>query len=831
MKILVVDDNRDDRRLLRYIVEKKGHEAIEAEDGLEGLRMAKIHTPDLIISDALMPLMDGFQFLKAVKEDEKLKTIPFIFYSAIYKADKDVDLAVALGAEAYIIKPKEPADFWDEVEIILREQKKEKVITPELITEEEDYLKRYSQVVAAKLEEKVAELEKEIAERRKAEEEIRQLAMIVESSDDAIIGKTVEGIVLSWNRGAEKIYGYSAEEIKGRSISVLAPSDRPDDVPQILDRIRRGEHVDHYETVRVRKDGSKIHVSLTVSPIKDPTGIIIGASAIARDISERKQAEEKMALLHEKVKQEAVVSRSLLEIVETLNTSLDERELIRNVINLAPHYLKFDKVAIYLYDEEMRTFVFSGGCGFTPAEEGILTSSTFRKGDFPAVDNVLRGETVIIENAHETELISRELVDAFHIASAVMVPISFRGKLVGVVKGEYEAVGSVAKTDIALLKGLADGIAIAIQNSRLYRESVERLMELSSKMETIKTMAHLDREILSNIDRNTILNVATALVNRVIPCDRAAIILKAGDMYKVVSEWGAGRFRNMIYEKKETHADIIEEKRSSVFIPDISADTANCLYHKAMFDIGIKSCLIVPLIGKDEMVGFLDISSLYHGRLSAADLGTAENIAAQITVALENARLYEELEQLLINTITSLASAIDAKSPWTQGHSERVTKYAVEIAKEMGLKDQEIEQLRLSGLLHDVGKIGTYDIVLDKPGKLTDKEFEIVKKHPGKGAEILAPLKQLSYIIPGVLHHHERYDGKGYPDGLKGEEIPLQARILCVADAFDSMTADRPYRPSPGKEYAVSEFQRCCGTQFDPNVVEAFLRVLNRTVE
>ncbi len=191
----------------------------------------------------------------------------------------------------------------------------------------------------------------------------------------------------------------------------------------------------------------------------------------------------------------------------------------------------------------------------------------------------------------------------------------------------------------------------------------------------------------------------------------------------------------------------------------------------------------------------------------------------------------EELEHLLISTITSLASAIDAKSPWTKGHSERVTRYAVEIAKEMGLKDQGIEQLRLSGLLHDVGKIGTFDIVLDKPGKLTDEEFEIVKKHPGKGAEILAPIRQLADIIPAVLHHHERYDGKGYPHGLKYEEIPLQARILCVADSFDSMTADRPYRSSPGKEYAISEFKRCCGTQFDPKVVDAFLRVLNRKRE
>ncbi len=1077
MKILIVDDNRDDRRLLRYIVERKGHEAVEGEDGLEGLRMAKLNAPDLIISDALMPVMDGFQFLRAVKEDEKLKTIPFIFYSAIYRADKDVDLAIALGAEAYIIKPKEPADLWDEVEIILREQKKEKIITPELVTEEEDYLKRYSQVVAAKLEEKVAELEKEVAQRKLAEQEItkgkeewertfdaisdplmvldtgyriirantamaaalkmtpeeaegltcynavhgaaeppafcplssllqdgqphsveveeprlgghfivsvsplftpegnlygsihyarditerkqkeedlkktnellerifssthiliacldrefnfirvnrayaeaderepaffvgknhfalypdeeneaifrrvvatgepftvyeksfeytehpergltywdwslmpvldgsghveslvfslkdvtgrkraeeknRQLASIVESSDDAIISKSLDGIILTCNRGAELIYGYSEEEMKGRSLSMLVPPDYPDDISLILGRIRQGEHVDHYETVRAKKDGSRIHVSLTVSPIRDSAGRIIGASTIARDITERKQAEEKMARLHEKVKEEAEVSRSLLEIVETMNTSLDERDLIRNVISLTPHYLKFDKSAIYLYDGETKSLVFAGGYGFSPAEEGILVSRSFRQGDFPAVDIILRGETVIIDNARETEMITRELVDTFRVGSAVLVPVLFRGKPIGAVTGEYEAVGSVAKKDVALLKGLADGVAISLQNSRLYRESIERLMELSAKMETIKTMAQLDREILSNIDRSTILNAATALVNRVIPCDRAAIILKEGELYRVVSEWGMGSFRGRAYRKKELHADVIEEEQSPVFIPDISVDETHCLYHRSMSDMGIKTALVVPFMSKGTIIGFLDVSSSHYGRLSSADLGTAENLAAQITVALENARLYEELEQLLINTITSLASAIDAKSPWTKGHSERVTQYAMEIAREMGLKDQEIEHLRLSGLLHDIGKIGTYDVVLDKPGKLTEKEFAIVKEHPGKGAGILSPIRQLSAIIPGVRYHHERFDGKGYPDGLSGEEIPLQARILAVADAFDSMTADRPYRPSPGKEYAVSEFRRCSGTQFDPKVVDAFLRVLD----
>lgn len=187
---------------------------------------------------------------------------------------------------------------------------------------------------------------------------------------------------------------------------------------------------------------------------------------------------------------------------------------------------------------------------------------------------------------------------------------------------------------------------------------------------------------------------------------------------------------------------------------------------------------------------------------------------------------YKELEGLFMSLVRAMVNALDAKSPWTRGHSERVTAYAEQIAKEMGINEDEIKDLRLAGLLHDIGKIGTYDHLLDKPAKLTDGEFKIVKKHPAQGAIILEGIKQLRYITPLIKHHHERIDGKGYPDGLKGEDIPLCARILHVADSFDSMTSDRPYRRAPGVEYAIAELKKHAGSQFDPQVIEAFLRVL-----
>lgn len=192
---------------------------------------------------------------------------------------------------------------------------------------------------------------------------------------------------------------------------------------------------------------------------------------------------------------------------------------------------------------------------------------------------------------------------------------------------------------------------------------------------------------------------------------------------------------------------------------------------------------------------------------------------------------YKELKDIYNNLVIAFSKIIDAKSSWTKGHSVGVTDYAVAIAKGMGLKEQDIEILRTAALLHDIGKIGTYDVILDKPDELTNEEFDLVKKHPIKGEEILSSIRGLESILPIIRSHHEGFDGTGYPDGLKGDEIPLLARILCVADAYDSMTSDRPYRSRCKKNYAILEFKRCSGTQFDPEVVEAFLRVLEMEKE
>jgi putative nucleotidyltransferase with HDIG domain len=187
-----------------------------------------------------------------------------------------------------------------------------------------------------------------------------------------------------------------------------------------------------------------------------------------------------------------------------------------------------------------------------------------------------------------------------------------------------------------------------------------------------------------------------------------------------------------------------------------------------------------------------------------------------------NKRLY----RLNRGTLTALARAIDAKSPWTAGHSERVTHLALKIGRILGLTQKQLENLEQAGLLHDIGKIGISAKILDKPGKLTDEEYRIICEHPVKGANILQPIEEYAEVMPVAMQHHEWFNGKGYPDGLSGEEISIGARILSVADVFDALTSDRPYREGMSVEIAIERIRESSGIQFDPKVVDAFLKLL-----
>jgi response regulator RpfG family c-di-GMP phosphodiesterase len=236
----------------------------------------------------------------------------------------------------------------------------------------------------------------------------------------------------------------------------------------------------------------------------------------------------------------------------------------------------------------------------------------------------------------------------------------------------------------------------------------------------------------------------------------------------------------------------------------------------------LASFMAVPLVVQSRTLGFVAVAALKGGaRLEEGQRKLLSIIASRAAAAIENAKLYADLKATFQQTIEGLASAIDKMDRYTAGHSERVAQYAVYLARRLGLDDDTCRVLRHSALMHDIGKIGCV-LNLNKPGKLTDDEYEAFKRHPGYGRDILTPIKFLHPLIPGVHLHHERFDGRGYPLGLGGKDIPLMARIISVADTYDAMTSDRSYRRALPHEVAVAEIERCSGSQFDPDMAGNF---------
>ena len=239
-------------------------------------------------------------------------------------------------------------------------------------------------------------------------------------------------------------------------------------------------------------------------------------------------------------------------------------------------------------------------------------------------------------------------------------------------------------------------------------------------------------------------------------------------------------------------------------------------------DLPVQSLLAIPLRMKQRLVGWISVASFTKGkRFDEGQRKLLSIVGSRAAAAIENARLYEDLRATFQQTIEGLAKAIDKMDRYTSGHSDRVAFYAVFLARQLGLSAYEIEIVRQSALMHDIGKIGCV-LNLNKPGKLTQDEYEVFKKHPVFGRDILDPIKFLHPLIPGVHLHHERWDGRGYPLKMKGNEIPIIARIIAVADTYDAMTSDRSYRRALPHEVAVAEIERCSGSQFDPEVAANF---------
>lgn len=238
----------------------------------------------------------------------------------------------------------------------------------------------------------------------------------------------------------------------------------------------------------------------------------------------------------------------------------------------------------------------------------------------------------------------------------------------------------------------------------------------------------------------------------------------------------------------------------------------------------------LPVAVKGELRGAILVANKRSGPFTDEDTQLLLSVGQHAGIALENRRLHAQLAEAYLSTIAVMADAIEAKDPYTRGHCEEVATLAVRVAESMGWKGDDLEQMHYAALLHDVGKIGIPDGILLKPGRLLPEEFQIIRRHPAIGRDLVSRVPRLLEVAPLILHHHERFDGAGYPDGLYGEDIPLGSRILGVVDALNAMTTPRPYRSPVSMLEAVEELRRCAGSQFDPQIVSLVATLLSGDV-
>ena len=234
--------------------------------------------------------------------------------------------------------------------------------------------------------------------------------------------------------------------------------------------------------------------------------------------------------------------------------------------------------------------------------------------------------------------------------------------------------------------------------------------------------------------------------------------------------------------------------------------------------------VVAPVLMKARVSGILAVGEKVSGQeFQSADIEMLKALSESAGIAIENARLFKDLQEAYVSTVRLLVSRIEEKDPYTHGHTERVAEYSVAIAKELDFTPEEVQRIQFGAFLHDIGKVHTQSEVLLKPGALTEEEWMMVKAHPVRGAEMIKGVKFLERVTDMVRHHHERVDGRGYPDGLKGDQISVGAKIVNVADAFDAMTTDRPYRAGLTVEKAMSQLTEKAGTQFAAEIVEVFV--------
>ena len=354
----------------------------------------------------------------------------------------------------------------------------------------------------------------------------------------------------------------------------------------------------------------------------------------------------------------------------------------------------------------------------------------------------------------------------------------------------------------------------------------ERTDALTHTVEELSTLYEMSRALGSTLDLDAMLDATLDAATHSFAVDSGYVVLRdpASGEIELRAWRGTG---DRPIDSRAVRASmsewVVRQGRPLIFNPSQETDSIENVDAVT----GALAALCVPLVSVDVVIGAIAVGSHDQSvRFTGDDVRLLSTIANHVTIAVGNTELFASVQDAYLATVRALAAAVDAKEPYMRDHSGRVAVFARATADKMGLAHDQLTAIEMAAYLHDIGKIGISEQILRKPGPLNEEEMSTMRHHPLIGANILRPVTFPWSIAPVVRHHHEHFDGSGYPAGLRGEEIPLLARILSVADAYEAMTADRPYRDRTLVDDAIAELHRCAGTDFDPRVVDAIVEVL-----
>jgi putative nucleotidyltransferase with HDIG domain len=506
----------------------------------------------------------------------------------------------------------------------------------------------------------------------------------------------------------------------------------------------------------------------------------------------------------------------------TLDMSLDRT--LEGIAATVADFFSAEAVSCMLWDDAKQFMTIRAGHGFSlnylrhqrvPAK--VIQENSKLGRDYLVVQDLQRSPFGVPELVHQ-ERLSSVLSVSMHIGEQTLGLLNIYSR---------NRIRNFTLSEIDNARLFAQQAAIAVMN-------VQLLSELKEEVQIANTLLQVAEDIGSLGSLDEVLNRIVSIITRALDFEVCSIFLwdKERGFYLPAKAVGIPAHRSPFFHTLILHHSDLEftpgEQHQRTVISAL-ATPRRFPVEKLSTVLGFKDLYFVPLVVKDHLLGAV-VAGGYKGNKSfdTKDEIFFRGIAAQAAIAIDDANLFGELEQAFWDTIKSLTAAIEAKDHYTHDHSEAVIQYGSAMVKELNLPDHDMDLIRKACLLHDVGKIGIGDEILRKVAPLTPEERKIIEQHPIIGQEILSSVRSLSEVSHIIRHHHEHFDGNGYPDRLRGDQIPLLSRILQIADSFDAMTSDRPYRKALTRDQAVEELRKFSGRQFDPELVSVFLRVLDK---